>query len=580
MKKIENYNLQDHTNRLYKEEASSSIALAHEIAKKINELIDAYNTLAKEDLEWKQTQEGTIRKGVLYMKDNLLNSLNDLMVMLRDSGFIDDRIEYHCNYLKERLDNLIKSNPVDGELIDLRMDLNGKTYSTAGEMIRTQFGALPVGRKAIEDGDSRDLNDYTNAGSHVFTIYDGFENAPDLNGRKPRYLVIEGFGEKIPDLGYIQTWGRQLLYTENGEQVFKRYFKWNYKTSSFDFEEWKHENTNNNFKIITGGDLNNICEVDNYIVATGDMKNAPFAGRGFLMEIKNFSHGWLIQEVTGLTDFRERWYRIGNNTNQEIHTNNSDNLTIKWSDWENVATKSNIKTILGSIDTTQTNKGYKIVNMGDSIFGNVRDVTSISELISLNTGAEVHNFGIGGTRMGKHNYQWDAFSMYNLANAIASGDFSLQENYANEGFDEMPSYLPDVVNEMKNMDWTTVDIITINHGVNDITGGNSVEGETTTSYQGALEHTIKTIMSKYPNIRILVITPTQIFTGDYDEKEILVNNKCKEISEKYSLQYVDTFKKLGVNSLNSSHWFTDGIHPSEEGRKALAKLISNTIKSI
>lgn len=79
MEKITHYVLPEHTNTLYKEEAISSIGLSRDIAAKINELVDAFNVLFQEDLKWKQTQEGTIRKGVLYMKDNLVNTLAELL---------------------------------------------------------------------------------------------------------------------------------------------------------------------------------------------------------------------------------------------------------------------------------------------------------------------------------------------------------------------------------------------------------------------------------------------------------------------------------------------------------------------
>ena len=79
MEKIKNFVLPENHNRLYREEASSSIALTREVAAKINELVAAYNQLAEEDLRWKQTQEGTIRKGIIYMKDNLVNSLRELL---------------------------------------------------------------------------------------------------------------------------------------------------------------------------------------------------------------------------------------------------------------------------------------------------------------------------------------------------------------------------------------------------------------------------------------------------------------------------------------------------------------------
>ena len=89
MKKIENYVLPENTNNLYKEEAISSIGLTRDVADKINELVDAYNTLSQVDLEWKQTQEGIIRKGVVYLKDNLVNSIRELLELYLDNGTVD-----------------------------------------------------------------------------------------------------------------------------------------------------------------------------------------------------------------------------------------------------------------------------------------------------------------------------------------------------------------------------------------------------------------------------------------------------------------------------------------------------------
>lgn len=158
MKKIENFMLPEHTNRMYKEEAISSVSLTRDVADKINELIDSYNQLAEVDLTWKHEQEGRIRKGVLYMKDNLLNSLNDLMVLLRDNGFIDDRIEYHCKNLSTRLDNLLGvvkegSSSLDAELIDIRTALDGVVYASAGTAIRKQFAKRSDIGFVIYDGE-------------------------------------------------------------------------------------------------------------------------------------------------------------------------------------------------------------------------------------------------------------------------------------------------------------------------------------------------------------------------------------------------------------------------------------------
>lgn len=78
MEKLTNYTMPENLNSLYEKEASSSIGLARDVAEKLNEVIDYVNNMSKDDLAWKQTQEGIIRKGVLYMKDNLVNSLSNL----------------------------------------------------------------------------------------------------------------------------------------------------------------------------------------------------------------------------------------------------------------------------------------------------------------------------------------------------------------------------------------------------------------------------------------------------------------------------------------------------------------------
>lgn len=148
MNKIKHFMLPEHTNKLYTEEAISSVSLTRDVADKINELVDAYNALSENDLTWKHEQEGRIRKGVLYMKDNLVNSLDELMKSLIAEGFIDNRIAENIGTLKKQLDNLVSSVTVDGEIIDVRVGADGKTYTTAGEAVRGQFNEL---LKLIED---------------------------------------------------------------------------------------------------------------------------------------------------------------------------------------------------------------------------------------------------------------------------------------------------------------------------------------------------------------------------------------------------------------------------------------------
>lgn len=144
MDNIEKFMLPENTNRLYENEVISSISLTRDVAEKINELVDAYNELSKMDLEWKQEQDGRTRKAILYMKDNLVNSLNDLTEQLIASGFVDVRIAANLSTLTARLNNLVGavttgSTTMDAEIIDARLGSDRISRASLGESIRVQI---------------------------------------------------------------------------------------------------------------------------------------------------------------------------------------------------------------------------------------------------------------------------------------------------------------------------------------------------------------------------------------------------------------------------------------------------------
>lgn len=147
MKEIKHFMLPEHTNKLYENEAISSISLTRDVAEKINELVDAYNELSQWDLEKHQEQDGTIRKGILYMKDNLINTLYDLTKLLESDGFFEGTVSKYVKVLESRVNNLIGSikegsTTLDAEVIDSRINNEGIVYTTAGNAIRALYTAL------------------------------------------------------------------------------------------------------------------------------------------------------------------------------------------------------------------------------------------------------------------------------------------------------------------------------------------------------------------------------------------------------------------------------------------------------
>lgn len=127
MKRIEHFMLSEHTNELYRKEAASSIALTKEVADKINELVDAYNLAFAEHLAKEHEQDGRISKAVLYMKDNLLNSINDLFDTLYKSGSLNHIVN---NAVSDSLSTLQKRTSGIISVAEFGTNGKGKTDDT------------------------------------------------------------------------------------------------------------------------------------------------------------------------------------------------------------------------------------------------------------------------------------------------------------------------------------------------------------------------------------------------------------------------------------------------------------------
>lgn len=239
--------------------------------------------------------------------------------------------------------------------------------------------------------------------------------------------------------------------------------------------------------------------------------------------------------------------------------------------------------------------GKTVANFGDSIFGNARPPVDVSTYIADNTGATVYNCAFGGCRMGVHTGHWDAFSMYRLADAIANNDYSLQDEAL--GYDDRTSYAEEPLAEIKSIDFSSLDILTIAYGANDFTGNNAVDNAEnpldTNTFCGAFRYSVETLLTALPNLRIFVLLPTWRFWVDADNNNAYVEDTSTytnslgktlaeysealaEAAKGYNLPVIDNYTELGINKFNRYQYFNanDGAHHAENGRKLLAKHIA------
>ena len=241
--------------------------------------------------------------------------------------------------------------------------------------------------------------------------------------------------------------------------------------------------------------------------------------------------------------------------------------------------------------------GKTIVNFGDSIFGNARPPEDVSTYLSEKTGAEVLNCAFGGCRMAIHSQlgHWNAFTMANLAAAISSGDYSVQDEALE--YDDRTSYAEEPLSLIKATDFSTVDILTVAYGTNDFTSNipldNAENPYDTTTLAGALRMSIESLLTAYPNLKIFVLSTmyrfyidgNNEFTDDSNTRTNSLglklsdyNAKLKEVACEYNLPYVDDYN-IGIGRFNRYQYFNanDGAHHKEEGRKLIAEHLATAL---
>jgi hypothetical protein len=327
-------------------------------------------------------------------------------------------------------------------------------------------------------------------------------------------------------------------------------------------------------------DFNTLIKEGNYLNTNNNNPNIPFKSTGFLIVNtiynKTDPNIWIYQNYTNITATLSA-YRI-------FRCNPVTLKVVSSSDWV--------------ITNKFSNQGFglkdkKIVNFGDSIFGNFQDNSSVSSIIANITSANVTNMGFGGCRMSNtDSSDFKYFSMVELVKAIISQDFTLQDN-AIANSSNLPHYFASSLEKLKLIDFSKIDYITISYGTNDYTAGINLDNVNnlmdTSTWAGALRFSIENLLTAFPNLRILLGSPiwrcwlnqekTEIvstsddrkFNGNFTLPDMV--EKCKEIGKNYHIPVLDAYNNLSLNKFNYLSFFsnTDTTHPNVYGRACLGK---------
>lgn len=238
-----------------------------------------------------------------------------------------------------------------------------------------------------------------------------------------------------------------------------------------------------------------------------------------------------------------------------------------------------------------------IVLFGNAPFADDRDSSdSLANLIAKETGANVYNCSISGSYLAAQELNFDptvaamdAYCLYWLV-SLATG--APIDNYyvqaAEQLGDKTPADAEEVINTLKTLDFNTIDTVAIMYDATDYLLGNPMYNDDNptdpTQFTGNLEASLDILQSLYPQIRIIVMSPTYAYAvdenGDYVSSDMYIYNNRDVLStyvikECYSanLHSVSFMDNLygSITEDTAKEYLTDNLHLNVKGRKLIAK---------
>ena len=238
-----------------------------------------------------------------------------------------------------------------------------------------------------------------------------------------------------------------------------------------------------------------------------------------------------------------------------------------------------------------------IVLFGNAPFADDRDSSdSLANLIAKETGATVYNCSISGSYLAAQERDFDptvaAMDAYCLYWMVCLATGAPIDNYyvqaAEQLGDKTPADAEEVINTLKTLDFNTIDTVAIMYDATDYLLGNPMYSDDNptdpTQFTGNLEASLDVLQSLYPQIRIIVMSPTYAYAvdenGDYISSDMYIYNNRDVLStyvikECYSanLHSVSFMDNLygSITEDNAKEYLTDNLHLNVKGRKLIAK---------
>lgn len=258
--------------------------------------------------------------------------------------------------------------------------------------------------------------------------------------------------------------------------------------------------------------------------------------------------------------------------------------------------KDDYDSILPLINGTPQDDGVTtIVAFGNAPFADDRNSPdNLAAIIEDLSGAKVYNCSVANTYLAATGETFrsdidpmDAFNFYWLTTLVALGNKAPCEQAFEFMGDKTPEDAREAYETLATLDFNTVDVITLMYDGSDYLDGREMYNDENPTdirqFTGNMEAGIELLQQYFPNIRIIVMSPTYAFGVDENGKyvssdiqrygqDVLSTYVIKQFQSAYnhSVTFIDNLYGT-IHEDIAKDYLTDNLHLNLKGRKLVAK---------
>lgn len=258
--------------------------------------------------------------------------------------------------------------------------------------------------------------------------------------------------------------------------------------------------------------------------------------------------------------------------------------------------KDDYDSILPLINGTPQDDGVTtVVAFGNAPFADDRNSTdNLAAMIEDLSGAKVYNCSVANTYLAATGETFrsdvdpmDAFNFYWLTTLVALDNTAPCEQAFEAMGDNTPEDAREAYEILTTLDFNTVDVITLMYDGSDYLDGREMYNDENPTdirqFTGNMEAGIELLQQYFPNIRIIVMSPTYAFGVDENGKyvssdiqrygqDVLSTYVIKQFQSAYnhSVTFIDNLYGT-IHEDIAKDYLTDNLHLNLKGRKLVAE---------